>query len=235
MFPPCRSQGHSVYNWADSTSPAAEPGTTALAARAPLPLSMAVKDAEQHPPQSCTPGPRRCDVMEERVGKKEWGRLIFSALMKKQDLLCRLRRGYSRPAANFLFLFGLGGRNPPTPALFPHPATMYNPSGFSLHGKICGVPDRLASLSFCPTPPTPPPLFFFQQERKFKKKKQPGSLSFSPNLELFRGDIKELLYLSPVLEASFQLISSSKNIALQKETFPPSQKTMGQCNRAPKR
>lgn len=187
MFPPCRSQGHSVYNWADSTSPAAEPGTTALAARAPLPLSMAVKDAEQHPPRSCTPGPRRCDVMEERVEKKEWGRLIFSALMKKRDLLCRLRRGYSRPAANFLFLFGLGGRNPPTPALFPHPATRHNPSGFSLHEKICRLSDCSACLSFC--------LFFFPTRKEIKKK-TPKIFPSAPTWN-YSGEISKSCFIFP--------------------------------------
>jgi len=43
-----------------------------------------------------------CDVMEERVEKKDWGRLVFSAFMKNQDLLCGLRRGYSRPASQLL-------------------------------------------------------------------------------------------------------------------------------------
>lgn len=92
-------------NWADSTSPAAEPGTATLAARAPLPVSPAVKDAEQHPPESCTAGPGCCDVAEERVGKKGWGRLVFSALMKNQDRLSRLRRGYLRPARRLLVSF----------------------------------------------------------------------------------------------------------------------------------
>jgi len=89
-------------NWADSTSPATEPGTAALAACAPLPASLAVKDADQSPPESCTTGPGGCDVSEERVGKKGWGRLVFSALMKNWDRLCRLSRGYSRPASQLV-------------------------------------------------------------------------------------------------------------------------------------
>lgn len=38
------------------------------------------------------------DATEERVGKKGWGRLVFSAFVKNQDWLCRLGSGYSRPA-----------------------------------------------------------------------------------------------------------------------------------------
>lgn len=106
-FPLCRSQGHSVYITIGQT---ARHQPRSLAPQLsqpvpPVPASPAVKDAEQHPPESWTAGPGCHDVEEERVGKKGWGRLIFSALVKNQDWLCRLRRGYSRPASQLLVSF----------------------------------------------------------------------------------------------------------------------------------
>lgn len=216
------SQGHSVYIRTGQTA-RHRSWSLAPVACAPLLASPAVKDAEQHPPEHWTTGPGHHDIEEERVGKKRWGRLIFSALMKNRDQRAGSGGATQDQPANFLFLFRLEGENPPTPVVFPHSAPRHSPSCVSLHGKICRVSHHSPTLSFF--------LFFFPQQ----KGKLKNNISFFfPNLELFRVDRKELLCLSPALKANFQLISSSKNIALQKETFTPSQKTMLQCSKAPK-
>lgn len=85
--------------------------------------------------------------------------------------------------ASFLFLFRLGGENPPTPALFPHSAPRHSPFGFSLHGKIQFL---IAHFLF---------LYVFSCDKKGNLKPQIIFPSFSPTWK-YSGEIEQRVGLS---------------------------------------
>lgn len=182
-------------------------------------------------------------------GKKDGGGWYFQLWWKIRTGFAGSGEVIQDQPANFLFRFRLGGENPPTPALFPHPAPRHSPSGFSIHGKICRVSHHSPSLSFCwffclfvclsfvrlfGWLVFVCFLFFLRQEGKLKKKKKIIFPSSPPTWN-YSDEITKSCSVSPQpWKPAFSWYQSSKNIALQNETFSPAQKTMGHCNRAPK-
>ena len=197
-FPPCRSQGHSVYIRTGQTA-RHQPQSLAPQRSQPVPPSqhhwlwrMLTKVLQRAAP----PGPGAVTSQRKGWGRKDGGDWYF-------QLLWKIGTGFvgsagviqDQPAS--LFLFRLGGENPPTPALFPHPAPRHSLSGFSLHGKICRISHCSLSLTFW---------VYGKKKENFKKKKshflllpqlefiqmkqQRVSLSLSSPESQFSADIK---------------------------------------------
>lgn len=124
----------------------------------------------------------RCrGVTEERVAakKKGWGRWILPDLMKNCGWFHSSGGVIQDQPASFLFLFKLSleGKNPPTPALFPHSAPRHSPFGFSLHGKIHSF--SLLTFSF---------FMFFSCDKKGNLNRQTVFPSFPPSWK-YSGEI----------------------------------------------